>query len=90
MAKAIDEHRITPLLFQRFTDAFERPDWAKPLDNPFGITNILQALLDEAGAKGMGVILQASLCPLEWFYGPAAPETAAETQPTGENEDAKE
>jgi len=90
MTKAIDDHRITPMLFQRWEDEFSAPGWAKPLDGPFAIANLLQAMQDEAGAKGMGVIIQCSLCPLEWFYGPAPePETTPPT-PTGENDNAKE
>lgn len=90
MAKAIEEYHIVPLLFQRWEDEFKAPGWAKPLDNPFGLTNIISALLDEAGARGMGVIVQVSLCPLEWFHGPAPAAPENPTPQTGETTDDKE
>ncbi len=90
MAKAIDNVGIVPMLFQRFTDEFGTPSWAKPISNAFDLTNLVQALQAEAGAKGMAVFISVSLCPLEWFYGPAPEPETQPTQPTGENEDGKE
>ncbi len=87
MAKAIDNAGIVPMLFQRFTDEFGAPSWAKPISNAFDLTNLVQAIQAEAGAKGMAVFISVSLCPLEWFYGPAPDAEPQPTQPTGENED---
>lgn len=56
---------IVPLIFMRFTDKFEKLDYSIGLTGPFEVTTPLQAMMQEAGAKGMGVVVQAALIPME-------------------------
>ncbi len=80
---------MTPMVFQRFREEFSEVDWSMALDNPFGLTNIITAMLEEAKAKHQAIFIQAALVPLEWFYGPGPDVVAPADTPTGETEDAK-
>lgn len=77
-----DDMKIAPMMYARFTNEFGELDYTHQLSNAFEITVPLQAMQAEAGAKGMGVLVQFALVPLSWFYGD--PE---EVQAEGENTD---
>lgn len=56
---------IAPIIMVKFTPRFEETDYSVILDGAFDITNPLQAIQQEAGAKGCGVVVQISLVPLD-------------------------
>ncbi len=60
----------TVLLYQQFTDDFKEVDWTIIMSGPFELNNPIQALLMEAGQKGMCVIVQASLVPSDVLFPP--------------------
>jgi len=62
------QDQIVPILFQRFTDEFEAQDWSLMLSGPYEVTNPLQAMVMEAGSKGMSVVIQASLVPVDVLF----------------------
>lgn len=74
---------IIPLIYQKWTAEFKEIDFAVSLNGPFDLTTPVQALQQEAGAKGMGVIIQASIVPLDWIYGlpPEESEKKSDDQP---------
>ena len=62
------QDQIVPILFQRFSDEFETSEWSLMLSGPYEITNPLQTMVMEAGAKGMSVVIQAALVPTEVLF----------------------
>lgn len=60
----------TVLLYQQYTDDFKEVDWTIIMSGPFELNNPIQALLMEAGQKGMCVIVQASLVPSDVLFPP--------------------
>lgn len=65
---------FVPIIFQKWTPRFEALDYATSLNGPFEITTPLQAIQQEAGAKGCIVIVQISIIPAEDFYGKPEPQ----------------
>lgn len=56
---------IAPIIMVKFTPGFGEVDYSVILDGPYDITNPLQAIQQEAGAKGCGVVVNISLVPID-------------------------
>ena len=80
MAKNQD-YQTPPLMFQRWRDDFSELDYIVPLNGPFEVAPLLQALQMEAGAKDKGIVIQVSLAPLAFFF--EVPETEDENERPG-------
>ncbi len=62
------QDQIVPMLFQRFSDEFKTSEWSLMLSGPYEVTNPLQTMVMEAGAKGMAVVIQAALVPIDVLF----------------------
>lgn len=78
-----DPTEIVPMVLQRWNDEFSTMNYAVSLGNAFEITTPLSAIQQEAGAKGMGVIVMVALVPLDYIFGKPdiEGETTDEPQP---------
>jgi len=63
------EFATPPIMFVRMMDEFTGVNYAVPLTGAFEVTTPLQAMQLEAQAKGLGIVIQAALVPLENFFG---------------------
>lgn len=63
------DYQTPPMMFIRYRDNFSEMDYSAPLTGPYEVTNPLQAMQMEAGAKQMGIVIQAALVPLDYFFG---------------------
>ena len=59
---------IVPILFCRYEDEFDKLAWSSMLSGPFEVTNPLQAMMMEAGSKGMSVVINVSLVPTDTLF----------------------
>lgn len=66
------------LVFTRYTQDFEVVDYTTPLSGPFDITTPLQAMMQEATAKGCVVVVNVALVPFQTYYGEALAEVEAD------------
>ena len=80
------QDQIVPILFQRFTDDFTEQEWSMMLSGPYEVTNPLQSMVMEAGAKGMAVVIQSSLVPIDVLF-PEIDELPDPEQPIEESEE---
>jgi len=62
------DEQLTPIMFARFADEFSDLQWSMFLGGPFEVTNPLQAMVMEAGAKGCGIVIQVALVPIETLF----------------------
>ena len=67
------DYQTPPIMMSRLRDNFGEIDYTVPLNGPFEVAPLLQAMQMEAGAKQMGIVIQVTLAPLELFFG--VPET---------------
>jgi len=74
-----EDYNTAPMVLLRYTEGFEKVDYAIPLNGPFDVTTPLTAIQLEALAKNCGVFVQVALIPLEEFWGPQEDETEGET-----------
>jgi len=74
MAKNQPPEFVTMLL-TRYTPGFGEPDFTIRLESPYDITTQLQAIQQEAGAKGCAVIINVSLIPSEELFTSALDES---------------
>jgi len=70
--------KIVPLLFWRMQDHHAGFDWGKEVDAAFQCGQLIEAMVQEAGAKGMTVVVQVALWPTEELFPPGT-DGAAET-----------
>lgn len=56
-----------PIVFVKFTPEFQAADYTLIMGGPFELTNPLQALQAEAGAKGCVVVVNVALVPADAF-----------------------
>jgi len=70
-------------MFQRWSDDFQEVSYAVPLTGAFEVTTPLQAMLLEAMAKDRGIVIQAALVPLEYFFGVPKEEPNGQLSGTG-------
>ena len=62
------DDQMVPILFCRYSDEFEELAWSSMLAGPFEVTNPLQSMMMEAGAKGMSVVINVSLVPTDILF----------------------
>ena len=62
------------IMFNRYADDFEALLWTTQLGGPYEVTNPLQAMVMEAGAKGLAVVINAALVSPEVFFPEASEE----------------
>lgn len=62
-------NELAPMIMVKYKPEFTEIDYSTYLNSPYDITVPLQAIQQEAGAKGMGVIVQVALVPLSTLMG---------------------
>jgi hypothetical protein len=77
--------QLVPLLFWRYTDGCGQYEWGKECDTSYQISALIDATVQEAGAKGMTVVVQVFLEFTEKLY-PPKPDEPAETSTQEESE----
>ena len=68
--------KIVPLHFWRMQEQHAGFDWGKEALYTGEITSLIDAMVQEAGAKGMTVVVQVALWPTEELYPPGTDGTA--------------
>lgn len=51
----------SPIIFTRYSDEFEKPDWTITDKGPFELSNIIQTIQLEAAVKNKLVMIQVAL-----------------------------
>lgn len=60
---------MTQIIFIRLNDNGQDVDYTTPLNGPFDVTNLLQAMVVEASAKGKGIVVTTQITNLQDFFG---------------------
>ena len=81
-----DDFALPPILMSKWTPGFGAVDYTVELAGPYEITNPLQAIQQEAGAKGCVVVVNIGLIPADEYYGKPVqegdPSNDSEPQPS--------